>query len=67
MPQEQGGAPQGKGELIVKEDQELGQIGYKVYWYYMKAYGLSSCAALLVCWSGEQSVRVLTNWWLSQW
>jgi hypothetical protein len=23
----------GKGELIVKEDQEIGQIGYKVYWW----------------------------------
>ena len=21
------------GELIVKEDQEVGQIGYKVYWW----------------------------------
>ena len=29
----------GKGELIVKEDQEVGQIGYKVYWW----------AAFLLC------------------
>lgn len=33
----------------------------------VQAYGLPSCALLLVCWSSEQSVRVLTQWWLSQW
>jgi len=56
-----------KGQLITTEDQETGQIGSRVYWMYMKAYGLPSCALLLVCWSSEQSVRVLTQWWLSQW
>jgi hypothetical protein len=25
------------GELIVKEDQEVGQIGYKVYWWVASA------------------------------
>ena len=33
----------------------------------MQAYGLPSCALLLLCWASEQSVRVLTQWWLSQW
>lgn len=66
--EEQGVASdKGKGELIIKEDQEIGQIGYKVYWYYLKAYGLVSCAALVIFWSSEQSLRILTNWWLSQW
>lgn len=32
-------AEKGKGELIIKEDQEIGQIGYKVYW----------CVALPCC------------------
>lgn len=22
---------------------------------------------LVICWSGEQVMRVMTNWWLSQW
>lgn len=22
---------------------------------------------LVLCWSGEQIMRVMTNWWLSQW
>lgn len=22
---------------------------------------------LVACWSGEQTMRVMTNWWLSQW
>jgi hypothetical protein len=103
--QEGGDVEKGKGDLIAKEDQEIGQIGYKVYWwalhllfqrsvplkllhlaseqppsvspcqhlrclcirYYMKAYGLPSCGLLVFCWSSEQAVRVLTNWWLSQW
>lgn len=31
--QEEGRDPEkGKGDLIVKEDQEIGQIGSKVYW-----------------------------------
>lgn len=82
---------------MTKEDQEVGQIGRRVYWMYMQvsivrgqphmpslsacvlpwraggwrwgvqAYGLRSCAALVLCWASEQSVRVLTQWWLSQW
>jgi ABC-type multidrug transport system fused ATPase/permease subunit len=65
--EEGGDVEKGKGGLIAKEDQEIGQIGYKVYWYYMRAYGLPSCGLLVFCWSSEQAVRVLTNWWLSRW
>lgn len=28
-----GDVEKGKGDLIAKEDQEIGQIGYKVYWW----------------------------------
>ena len=28
-----------EGDLMLKEDRELGQIGSKVYLYYIKAYG----------------------------
>jgi hypothetical protein len=30
--QEGADVEKGKGDLIAKEDQEIGQIGYKVYW-----------------------------------
>ena len=56
-----------KGKLMIKEDQETGQVTGKVYWNYIKAYGVVSFFALIVFWSAEQAVRVLTNWYLSQW
>ena len=58
---------QPKGKLMVKEDQEVGQVTGKVYWNYIKAYGILSFVALIVFWSSEQAVRILTNWYLSQW
>lgn len=59
--------PAKQGQLITTEDQETGQIGKKVYWYYMKAYGLKACVTLILFWATEQTIRVLTQWWLSQW
>lgn len=56
-----------KGGLIIKEDQEVGQVTGKVYWKYIKAYGVFSFASLVFLWSTEQTVRILTNWYLSQW
>jgi ABC-type multidrug transport system fused ATPase/permease subunit len=56
-----------KGALMVKEDQEEGQVTGKVYGRYVSAYGFVSFVALIVLWSSEQSVRILTNWWLSRW
>jgi ABC-type multidrug transport system fused ATPase/permease subunit len=57
----------GKGALMVKEDQEVGQITGKVYGKYITAYGIISFFALVILWSSEQAVRILTNWWLSRW
>ena len=56
-----------KGSLMIKEDQKTGQVTGKVYWNYIKAYGVFSFFALIIFWSAEQAVRVLTNWYLSQW
>ncbi len=56
-----------KGNLMIKEDQETGQVTGKVYWNYIKAYGVVSFLALMVFWSAEQSIRILTTWYLSQW
>jgi len=56
-----------KGKLMMKEDQEVGQVTGKVYWNYIKAYGILSFIALVILWSSEQTVRILTNWYLSQW
>ena len=56
-----------KGKLMMKEDQEVGQVTGKVYWNYIKAYGILSFIALVMLWSSEQTVRILTNWYLSQW
>lgn len=56
-----------EGGLIMKEDQEIGQVNGKVYWQYITAYGVISFFGLLFFWSCEQSVRILTNWYLSRW
>jgi ABC-type multidrug transport system fused ATPase/permease subunit len=56
-----------KGALMVKEDREEGQVTGAVYGRYIRMYGLLSFLALVFLWSSEQSVRILTNWWLSQW
>lgn len=56
-----------KGNLMIKEDQETGQVTGKVYWNYIKAYGVVSFFALMVFWSAEQAIRILTTWYLSQW
>ena len=56
-----------KGKLMIKEDQEVGQVTGKIYLNYIKAYGVVSFFALILFWSAEQAVRVLTNWYLSQW
>lgn len=64
--EEEGDKP-AKGALMIKEDQEVGQVTGKVYWQYIKAYGVLSFLSLIVLWSSEQSVRILTNWYLSKW
>lgn len=56
-----------KGDLIIKEDQEVGQVTGKIYWQYITVYGIISFVGLLIFWSAEQSVRILTNWYLSRW
>jgi ABC-type multidrug transport system fused ATPase/permease subunit len=56
-----------EGGLMMKEDQEIGQVTGKVYWQYITTYGVISFFGLLFFWSCEQSVRILTNWYLSQW
>jgi len=56
-----------EGGLMMKEDQEVGQVTGDVYWKYIKTYGIISFFGLLFFWSCEQSVRILTNWYLSQW
>lgn len=56
-----------KGSLIVKEDKEVGQVTGRIYWKYISAYGVISFLFLIALWSSEQAVRILTNWWLSQW
>ncbi len=38
--QEGGDVEKGKGGLIAKEDQEIGQIGYKVYWWVPRLLGM---------------------------
>lgn len=59
--------PEKDGKLMIKEDQEVGQVTGKVYWNYIKAYGVVSFFGLICFWSAEQAVRILTNWYLSQW
>ncbi|PSC67462.1 hypothetical protein C2E20_8853 [Micractinium conductrix] len=56
-----------QGALIVKEDQEVGQVTGKVYWRYITSYGVFSFVALIVLWSSEQTLRILTSWFLSRW
>ena len=60
-------SPSGKGDLIVKEDQEVGQVTGRVYWRYLQVYGVIAFVGLLIFWSSEQAVRVLTNWYLTRW
>ena len=55
------------GSLIVKEDQEVGHVTGRVYLRYIMAYGWISFIALVLFWSSEQTVRILTNWFLSRW
>ncbi|KAK9823537.1 hypothetical protein WJX72_003514 [[Myrmecia] bisecta] len=63
------GAGGGKaGGLMTKEDREVGQVRLHVYQrYFGRAYGLPSLVTILLLWSGEQSLRLLTNWWLARW
>jgi hypothetical protein len=42
------------GALIVREDQEVGQVTGRIYWQYIAAYGLLSFLVLIVLWSSEQ-------------
>ena len=58
---------QKRGALIAKEDKEVGHVTGKVYLRYIAAYGWLSFLALAGFWSCEQSVRILTNWYLSKW
>jgi hypothetical protein len=56
------------GKLIVKEDQEEGQVTGKVYWQYIVAYGVFSFIALILLWSSEQVGEAQTGWmivWLA--
>ncbi|KAL4457987.1 hypothetical protein ABPG75_012852 [Micractinium tetrahymenae] len=55
------------GALIVKEDQEVGQVTNQVYWQYIRSYGVVSFVALILLWSSEQTLRILTSWYLSKW
>ncbi|KAK9823870.1 hypothetical protein WJX72_006059 [[Myrmecia] bisecta] len=55
------------GGLMQAEDQAKGQVTSKTYLGYLRRYGLISITLLVCLWSGEQTVRVLTNWWLSRW
>jgi hypothetical protein len=57
----------GGGALVTTEDREVGSIGYGVYIAYAKMYGLLFLQLLVCLWASEQTVRVLTNWWLSRW
>lgn len=59
--------PKDKSALMIKEDQEVGQVTGKVYWKYIQSYGIFSFVSLIIFWSCEQSVRIITNWYLSQW
>lgn len=38
----------------MKEDQEAGQVTGKVYWQYIRSYGVISFVALILLWSSEQ-------------
>ena len=46
------------GGLMVKEDQEVGQVTGRVYRQYISAYGVLSAVLLILFWSGEQVGRV---------
>lgn len=55
------------GSLMVKEDQESGQVTGRIYWKYIASYGVLSFVALILLWSSEQTMRIMTSWYLSQW
>jgi hypothetical protein len=38
-----------------------------VYWEYLKRYGFTPATALLFAWSGEQTLNMMTQVWLSWW
>lgn len=59
LPCPQDGKPGAKpsGALIVKEDQEEGQVTGRVYWQYILSYGVVSFVALILLWSSEQVGR----------
>lgn len=67
MKKEQAKPQNSKGKLMIKEDQEEGHVTGKVYWRYIKAYGVTAFILLVVLWSSEQAIRILTNWFLSKW
>ena len=63
-----GGPPPNKNATITAvEDRETGAVGAAVYAFYASRYGWPRVCALLALWAGEQSSRVLTNWWLARW
>jgi len=71
-----GDTPEGDGDspqknknaaITVAEDRETGAVGAAVYAFYASRYGWPRVAAMAALWAGEQSSRVLTNWWLARW
>lgn len=55
------------GRLMTIEARSAGQVKGNVYMGYAKAYGLSLVLVVASLVAAEQALRVLTNWWLSQW
>eukprot|EP01025_Chloroclados_australasicus_P037639 TRINITY_DN3846_c0_g4_i1.p1 TRINITY_DN3846_c0_g4~~TRINITY_DN3846_c0_g4_i1.p1 ORF type:complete len:1422 (-),score=137.95 TRINITY_DN3846_c0_g4_i1:223-4488(-) len=56
-----------KGALTAAEGREQGQVQVSIYVKYAKMYGYIALLFVILFWSIEQSLRVLTNWWLSRW
>ena len=51
------------GSLMVKEDQEEGQVTGRVYGQYIAAYGMWAFYLLIVLWSSEQvRLRCVGGW-----
>lgn len=55
------------GRLMTIEARSAGQVKGNVYMGYAKAYGLFLVVVVSSLVAAEQALRVLTNWWLSQW
>ncbi|EFJ44543.1 ABC transporter, partial [Volvox carteri f. nagariensis] len=56
-----------KGRITVVEDRELGQVKWKVYGAYLRAFHVAAAVAILLFWSAEQGTRLATNAWLAHW